>query len=155
MSHPTDGERLVHDYFAALGASDLERLEALLAPDLRFRCAAGTGAEDSLVFRGAAALLSDLRHNLGKLYDPAYGIQPEIRCLVAQGDRVAAEVRIRGRTAGSGADYDNLYAFFFWIRDGRIAEVHEHLDTAYVKERLLAPAGIASATAMPWLDENA
>lgn len=154
MPDPSQNKALVRAYFDAIRSGDLERLAALLAPDLRFRCAAGTGAEDSLVFRSSEALLRDLRHNLGQLYDPAFGIQPEVLGLVAEEDRVAAEVRIRGRTARTGEPYDNLYAFFFWIRDGRIAEVHEHLDTAYVTARLLEPAGIRTAAEMPWLDEN-
>ena len=94
---------------------------------------------------------SNLRHNLGRLYDPAVGIQPEILSLTAEADRVVAEVRIRARSAHTGEDYDNLYAFFFWIRDGKLREVHEHLDTLYVVEKLLAPAGIASGSQMPWL----
>jgi ketosteroid isomerase-like protein len=155
MSDAAASERLVRAYFDALGASDLAGLAALLAPDLVFRCASGSGAEAPVVFRGADALLTDLRHNLGRLYDPAVGIRPELLGLVAQGERVAAEVRIRGRSAATGLPYENLYAFFFRIAGGRIAEVHEHLDTAYAKERLLAPAGIATASEMPWLDENA
>jgi hypothetical protein len=154
MADSVVNKGLVRDYFEAIRRGDFERLAVLLAPDLHFRCAAGTGSEDSLVFRSADALLSDVRHNLGELYDPAFGIQPEIRNLVAEDDRVAAEVRIRGRTARTGEPYDNLYAFFFWMRDGRIAEVHEHLDTAYVAAKLLNPAGIRSATEMPWLDER-
>ena len=152
MSDLDANKRLVLRYFAAIAASDLEGVARLLAPDVRIRCAGGTGARDSVVFRSPDALLVDLRENLGRLYDPAVGIQPEVLSLTAEAERVVAEVRIRGRSARTGAPYDNLYAFFFWIRAGRIAEVHEHLDTLYVTETLLAPAGIASGAAMPWLE---
>ena len=70
-------------------------------------------------------------------------------------DRVAAEVRIRGRSIQTGELYDNLYAFFFWIRDGRFVRIHEHLDTAYVGRVLLQPAGIESGSEMPWLADEA
>ena len=145
---------LVRAYFDAIRTGDLEGLASLVAPDLRFRCAGGKGSRDLVVFDSSDALLLDLRKNLGELYDPAIGIQPEVLSLTAERDRVAAEVRIRGRSARTGEPYDNLYAFFFWIRAGVIAEVHEHLDTAYVGEKLLEPAGIASGSEMPCLKSH-
>jgi ketosteroid isomerase-like protein len=146
-------KQLVELYFVAIGASDLVALEALLAPDVRVRCAGGGGSEGLVRFDSFTALADDIRHNLGELYDPAVGIQPEVLNLTAEGDRVVSEVRIRGCSARTGEAYDNLYAFFFWIREGVIVEIHEHLDTAYVGTRLLQPAGIASGTAMPWLGD--
>jgi ketosteroid isomerase-like protein len=140
MTETIANEQLIRDYFAALSRSDLDQLERLFAPDARIRFAGGTGAEQELVFDREGVMI-DLRENLGKLYDADFGIQPEIQSLVAQGDKVAVEVRIRGRAASTGAPYDNQYAFFFTIRDGRIVESHEHLDTVYARERLLAPAG--------------
>lgn len=142
---------LVRHYFAAIATSDLEALESLLAPDLRMRCAGGRGTAGVVEFASFAALADDLRHNEGQLYDPTVGIQPEILNLMAEADRVAAEVRIRGLSVHTGAAYDNLYAFFFWIRDDVIVEIHEHLDTAYVATTLLEPAGIAAGVDMPWL----
>jgi ketosteroid isomerase-like protein len=144
---------LVRRYFVAIGASDLTALARLLDSQVRVRCAGGGGSSGQVAFDSFAALENDIRHNLGELYDPAVGIQPEILNLTAEADRVAAEVRIRGRSARSGEAYDNLYAFFFWIRDEVIVEIHEHLDTAYVGAKLLGPAGIASGTEMPWLAE--
>lgn len=142
---------LVRRYFAAIGTSDLEALEMLLAPDLHMRCAGGKGAAGVVEFDSFADLAADLRHNEGELYDPTIGIQPEILNLTAEDDRVAAEVRIRGLSAHTHAYYDNLYAFFFWIRDGVITEIHEHLDTLYVGRTLLEPAGISAGTDLPWL----
>jgi ketosteroid isomerase-like protein len=148
-------KELVRRYFVAIGASDLTSLARLLAPEVRVRCAGGGGSNGQVAFDSFAALENDIRHNLGELYDPAVGIQPEILNLTAEADRVVAEVRIRGRSARTGEAYDNLYAFFFWIRDSVIVEIHEHLDTAYVGAKLLAPAGIGSGAEMPWLDEQA
>ena len=124
-----------------------------MAPELRFRCAGGTGAEDSVVFHSPRELIDDLRHNLRVLYDPDPGLDPEVLNLTAEADRVVAEVRIRARSLETGEVYDNLYAFFFWIRDGVFVEIHEHLDTQYVWKNLLGPAGIASGAQMPWLDK--
>ncbi len=153
-SEPDANKTLVRRYFDALERFDLEGLERLLDPALRFRCAGGTGAEDSVVFGSPAALLEDLRENVRVLYDPETGLDPEILNLTAEDDRVAAEVRIRARSLQTGEVYDNLYAFVFWIRDGRFVEIHEHLDTQYVSQKLLAPAGIQSGAEMPWLTRD-
>jgi len=148
-------KELVRRYFRAIADGDLESIAAAMHPDLHFRCAGGTGAKDSVVFASPDELIRDLRHSMADLYDPEVGLEPEILLLMAEGDRVAAEVRIRGRSIQTGASYDNLYAFFFWVRDGRFSRIHEHLDTAYVGRVLLQPAGIGSGADMPWLgNEN-
>ena len=144
-------KNLVRRYFAALDRFDLDEIKALMDPGLRFRCAGGTGTQDSVVFNSPAELLGDLRENVKVLYASDPGLQPEILNLMAEGERVAAEVRIRGKSIQTGEIYDNLYAFFFWIRGDRFVEIHEHLDTQYVAQKLLAPAGIASGAEMPWL----
>jgi len=136
-------EQLIRDYFAALARGDVDYLESLFAPDARIRFAGGTGAEQELTV-DRAGLIHLLRDMLGKLYDAEFGVHPEIQCLVAQGDRVAVEMRLRARSAATKAIYDNQYAFFFRIRDGKIIESHEHLDTIYVREKLLIPAGIGT-----------
>lgn len=145
MSHspsaPLEGNRdLVRRYFRAISTGDLEELESLIAGDLRLRCTVGSGSRSLLEIDSFDALVRDLRRREGEIYERNVGIQPEILNLTAEGDRVAAEVRIRGLSAKTGAPYDNLYAFFFWIRGGLIQEIHEHLDTAYVGKTLLASA---------------
>lgn len=149
-----ENKTLVRRYFAALERFDLEALGELMDPSLRFRCAGGTGAVDSVVFHSPDELIEDLRENVRVLYAEDPGLDPEILNLTAEADRVAAEVRIRGRSLQTGEVYDNLYAFLFWIRDGRFVEIHEHLDTQYVAQTLLAPAGIASGADMPWLKKK-
>jgi ketosteroid isomerase-like protein len=153
MSVIDDHKNLVRRYFEALDRFDLDAISSLMAPELRFRCAGGTGAEDSVVFHSPRELIDDLRHNVRVLYDPDPGLDPEILNLTAEADRVVAEVRIRARSLQTGELYDNLYAFFFWIRDEVFVEIHEHLDTQYVSQRLLGPAGIASGAEMPWLEK--
>jgi ketosteroid isomerase-like protein len=55
--------------------------------------------------------------------------------LVAEGDLVVAAAHMQGRTT-SGKDYLNQYVFVYRVVDGLIAEIWEHLDTAYVFARL-------------------
>jgi hypothetical protein len=51
--------------------------------------------------------------------------------MVAEGDRVAVEAESYGELA-NGRVYDQRYHFLMTIRDGRIAEVREYLDTQHV-----------------------
>ncbi len=50
--------------------------------------------------------------------------------MIAEGDLAAAQFRQIARTS-TGRDYDNLYTFFFRIRDGQIRELWENVDTGY------------------------
>jgi len=54
-----------------------------------------------------------------------------IEFLVADEDIGAAQVQLSTRLASSGEPYENVYVYFFRFRDGKIAEMWEHLDTAY------------------------
>ena len=60
--------------------------------------------------------------------------------IAAEGDRVFVEMTIRA-TSGQGAPYENHYVMVFTLRDGRIVEVHEHVDTLYAQRLLFDPVG--------------
>lgn len=48
--------------------------------------------------------------------------------LIAEGNEVVALFTLNARLA-DGRDYENEYVFYFAVRDGRICEVRENLDT--------------------------
>ena len=76
----------------------------------------------------------------GSLFEP--GSQSfEFPTLLADGDTVALEWRVRARTPG-GADYHNAYCGVFVIRDGRIATVREYLDTQYAAQAGVVEPGL-------------
>lgn len=62
----------------------------------------------------------------------------EIEQLVAEGDRVSAQVVIRAESA-RGEPYENHYHFAFRVRADKIVAVREYVDTLYAM-RKLAPA---------------
>jgi ketosteroid isomerase-like protein len=74
------------------------------------------------------------------LYSREHPLRAEVLRSIAEGDWVAVELVLRAVTA-RGLDYENHYHFAFRVRDGRIAEVREHLDTQYAAERLFAGDG--------------
>jgi ketosteroid isomerase-like protein len=57
----------------------------------------------------------------------------EIRGMTAEGDRVAVEAESRFHTV-NGALYNNRYHFLFVVRDGKIVQFNEYLDTALLLE---------------------
>lgn len=59
-----------------------------------------------------------------------------VETITAEADRAAAQVRAEG-TMADGARYANRYAFFFTIRDGRIASIFEIFDPAPVGELIM------------------
>ena len=59
----------------------------------------------------------------------------DVAALVAEGERVCAEVELRA-AAADGSPYCNQYHFAFRVRDGRIVEVREYVDTKYVHDVL-------------------
>lgn len=65
------------------------------------------------------------------------GLEFTLHTLTAEGDRVAIEAESRGIHA-SGKSYHNQYHFLMRIRDGRIVELKEYLDTQHAHEVLLS-----------------
>jgi ketosteroid isomerase-like protein len=136
---------LVRRYFDAIRAADRAELEAVLDPEVRVWLP-GVGELPGLLLEGRKPVLDDVGETLRQLYDQ---MQPEILSLTAEEDRVAAEMRMLGRVVRTGGRYENHYFFLFWIRDGRITRIHEHLDTQRAARTLIGPSGFEK---LPWLE---
>jgi ketosteroid isomerase-like protein len=70
---------------------------------------------------------------------PGNGVQYEIGPVTAEQDRVSVLAECHGRMK-NGEDYNNVYQWLAVVRDGRIVELFESLDTLYA-ERSLHAAG--------------
>lgn len=55
-------------------------------------------------------------------------LQLEIKQLIAEGDKVVSEMQGTSQSAG-GKDYNNTYCVVLTLRDGKITEMREYLDT--------------------------
>ena len=91
---------------------------------------------------GKDAVLELMGQGVG-LYDADEPMQIHFDAMVGEGETVFVEFRLDART-GSGEPYLNHYVFVFRVRDGRIVEIHEHLDTHYAQRKLFDPVGQAS-----------
>ena len=96
---------------------------------------------------GKQAVLELMSGGVG-LYDAASPMEIRHDAIAATGDHVFVEMTMNART-GQGEPYTNHYVFVFRMRDGLIAEVHEHLDTLYAQRKLFDPVGRRS----PLFDE--
>ncbi|MEM9174701.1 MAG: nuclear transport factor 2 family protein [Myxococcota bacterium] len=133
-----DNLALIDRYFEAVAAGDPE-IGALFTDDVVWRTPQSSPLPGPWV--GRAAVLAGMGSGIGLYQAGSLDIRPVARA--ASADRVFVEMTLRATTA-AGAPYRNQYVFVFTIRDDRIAEVHEHLDTHYAQRRLFDPAGRAS-----------
>ena len=143
---------VVRRYFKAIEEADYAAIESLLANEVRFWLP--PSVPDGVEFAGRHEVMRNIVESIAGLYDVRVGLHPEILHLTAEDDRVAAELVIRGRSKANGKDYENHYHFLFVIRDGKIAEFHEHLDTLYAFRALFEPAGITLREQVTWLPED-
>lgn len=149
MSVAAENKDVVRRYFDAVDRGDMETVQALLDEEVSFWVP--PSLPDGGEFRGKREVLALFAESFA-LYDAAAGLKVAISHLTAEEDRVAAELTIRGRCGSSsgGAAYENHYHFLFRIRDGRVVEIREHLDSLYAYRTLFVPAGIAERKDCAW-----
>ena len=137
----TNPKQVVHRYLDALVAGDLDAIRDSFAEDATWTILGDLPIGNH--WRGREAIVDEFLTGVaGSLYE-AGSVRFEFPTLIGEGDTVALEWRVRARTA-TGADYANAYCGVFTVRDGRIAEVHEYLDTQYAARTLFGAAAAAT-----------
>jgi ketosteroid isomerase-like protein len=91
-------------------------------------------------WQGREAILDDFLATAMSYYLPG-SVSLEITGIVADGDRAAMEWTSRARTL-EGRPYENRCAAIFTVRDGRIASVHEYMDTRYAARTAFADGDV-------------
>ena len=124
-----ENKRIARDFMDALSRADADWVLEHYAEDVMWTAG-------SLPFSG-----THTKDEIRGLMDGILGAFPkglrfEIKTLTAEEDRVAIEAESRG-THVSGKPYHNEYHFLMRIRDGRIVEFKEYLDTLHANEVLL------------------
>lgn len=124
----TENKQLASDFFARFSANDIAGALEMLTADASWWIA---GKPDQLPAAGAhnkEQIARVLYGMAGRLKD---GLRMTVKSLIAEDDRVAAEVESYGELL-SGQVYNNEYHFLLTIRAGRITEVKEYLDTQHI-----------------------
>jgi ketosteroid isomerase-like protein len=122
-------EQLIYSFFERLNAEDLEAVRQLLTEDAAWLPQAKDmpGAGE---YRGRDVVVDDFLKPIRGLFQPG-SPSNEILSMAVNGSLVLTETHGTGHLA-DGRVYDNRYAWAFVIRDGRIAEIREYLDSYYI-----------------------
>ncbi len=122
-----ENKQVVLDFYEAGARGDVDACFALLADDITWTNIGST--KFSGTYNGKKAIVENL---LGPLFGQLKaGISSRIERLTAEGDIVVAQTSGSAETR-DGKPYNNTYCQVIRIRDGRMAEVTEYMDTALV-----------------------
>ncbi len=135
-----DNERLVLQFFEALGTGNLERARDLLHADATWTVMP-TGVPGSGTHRGRREIIEGFLMPLrDSLFEPGT-VSGGIDTLISKGALIAAESQASARLK-NGKSYHNRYVFVFEVRDGSIVAVREYMDSYYIVQTL-KPSGTA------------
>lgn len=121
-------EQIALDFFTALSTGDLEKLRPFLTEDSVWepmvRDIPGAGS-----YRGNQ-IIDDFLGPVRGMFAPG---DPKVHVgtILSDGDIVVVESTSTGHTA-DGRVYDNRYAWVFRMKDGKVARLHEYMDSHYV-----------------------
>ena len=124
-----ENKRIVSEWFARFDADDVAGALDLLSEDATWWIAGGiekTPGSGEHTKEQARRLLSGMGRQLKD------GLRMSVHGMIAEGDRVAAEVTSRGELR-DGKVYANEYHFALTLRDGKITQVREYMDTKHVE----------------------
>lgn len=127
MSESERNKEIVRRYFDILSRNDIPAMLELYADDMKLRVPgetliSGTFGKEQLG-KFAASVLDTFPQ----------GLKFVVHGMTAEGDRVAVEAESIG-VHKSGRPYNNLYHFLIRLRDGKIIESREYLDTQLVTD---------------------
>jgi hypothetical protein len=127
-----DNKALARRMIDALSAADVDFIREHYSDDFRI------WVGGSLPFSGEgdkAAAVAGMPAVLSLFPE---GLAFRIVAMTAEGDRVAIEATGEGRTA-TGRDYRQAYHFLMRVRDGKIVEWKEYMDTDHARKVLVDP----------------
>lgn len=132
----TEAKTVLRRYLDALTAGNLAAIAGSFAEDATWSIHGTLPLSGTRHGRGA---IMEFLASAGSLYQP--GTQSfTFGEITAEADRAVLEWRVQGVAAATGRNYDNAYCGVFRVRDGRITEVREYLDSLHAAQ-VLFPDG--------------
>ena len=124
-----ENKALARRFIAAISRGDIDAIQNSFAADgtvwtLGTMPISGTFSADQV---------AEASHRVLDLFPE--GLAITIKGMTAEDDRVAIEAESYGRHA-SGRTYANVYHFLMRVRDGKIAEWREYMDTMHANDVL-------------------
>ena len=125
MSRST--KEIVSELVNAVTAGDAEALLKNLSDDVTWTFFGNHRFAGTL--RGKEELMAGLFAVVGEVLED--GIKVRVKSLIAEGDYVVVEGKGQARSK-AGLDYNNDYCLVFEVRDGKIQQVRQYLDSELV-----------------------
>ena len=116
--------QIVRDFFAALGRGDKRGLLTLVVKDIEW-IIPGEDWPLAGTHRGHAGL-ADLLQKASDTLETSYPEPPEF---VGQGDRVLVVGFARGTIIATKKTFEDHWVFAITVRNGKLANVREYVDT--------------------------
>jgi len=138
MSQPTDVKSVIRRYVSALQAGDERTVRELFDENATWTLAAGE-LPISGTWEGRDAILNEFLATALSYYEPG-SVSIDITGMISEGDRVVLQWTSRANTR-TGRRYENDCIGVFTVRDGRIQDVREYMDTLYAHDQAFAAVG--------------
>jgi uncharacterized protein len=124
-----ENKRLVLGFFESMNAGNGAAVMNALADSATWWVAGNFALSGTKT----KAQFGELMGQLGPKIDGAMRVTPS--ACTAEGDRVAVEAESYAKMK-NGKTYNNHYHFLFVVRDGKIQQVKEYLDTTHASDVL-------------------
>ena len=121
-------KQVVQEFFSAMSNGDLEGALAVLNAEIVWTIIGDTPV--SKTFRGIKDLEENCVSEIIQNVKLEAGIALEVVELIGEGDKVVA--RVQGTCDAKYGPYNNTYCHVFTVRDGKIVEDIEYLDTTLI-----------------------
>jgi hypothetical protein len=146
MIQQTDSKSVLRRYVAAVQAGDTQTIREMFAEDATWTIQAGE-LPISGTWTGRDMIIDGFLAQAIAHYVPG-SVTLEITGMVAEGDQVVLQWTSRARTR-EGRAYENGCIGVFTIRDGRIQDVREYMDTLYASEVAFTESGAGVTRGTP------
>ena len=124
----TKNQEIVQSWFDLIAKGKAQDAFALFSDDIVYDLKGTTPVSGK--YRGLKSIVEDFFTPWRKQIDGELVLKVDE--LIGDGDRVVALARGNAKTI-HGTRYDNDYAFVFGLKNGKITQVIEYLDTAMVE----------------------
>ena len=129
MSHV----QLVQGAYEAFSRGDLPAVLAVMDPGIEWREAEGNPYQPSgEAWKGPDAIVENLFMKMVVDYDGSFVIHP--KTFHDAGDSVIVEGRYTGTCKATGKNLDAQYCHVFTIRDGKLINFQQFVDTAQLQD---------------------
>lgn len=129
MSSVEQNKKAVAAFFEALNNNDMDTMLGLYHAEGSCWTSGKTLISGTMTVEQIAAGATAILEAFPK------GLTFTVHAVTAEGDRVAVEAESLGEHA-SGVMYNNLYHFMFVMREGKVLQLKEYMDTELVTDIL-------------------